>query len=387
MKRSIPAWGMLAISLLFAAIAAAQGTGRLNGQIMDVEGKPWEGVTIEIKNPDTGQVITLHTDKDGKFVQIGLKGGIYNISIISQKDNLVYPVKYQVVDGQENILKLNFKELAAEAAAAHPEEANKKAETENKFKMMKMHFDAGIAAMTDANEVLKQLKTASADQKSGLQQKKATDCATAVTEFQQAEQGVGPKEINNHAMVWGNLGNAYECAGRFEDAAASFQKAADLKPQPNYYTGLSTNTAKASIATKDPKAIEARAADATAACGKATAADPAEGERCWKNLGIVYYSASMMKQAVPPLQKATEADPKDADAWFLLGNSLTGTIDSKQEGDKIIYVIPPGTVDAYKKYLELAPTGPHAAEAQANIQALAQYGAAEETKVGKKKKS
>jgi tetratricopeptide (TPR) repeat protein len=387
MKRSIPAWGMLAISLLFAAIAAAQGTGRLNGQIMDVEGKPWEGVTIEIKNPDTGQVITLHTDKDGKFVQIGLKGGIYNISIISQKDNLVYPVKYQVVDGQENVLKLNFKELAAEAAAAHPEEANKKAETENKFKMMKMHFDAGIAAMTDANEVLKQLKTASADQKSGLQQKKATDCATAVTEFQQAEQGVGPKEINNHAMVWGNLGNAYECAGRFEDAAASFQKAADLKPQPNYYTGLSTNTAKASIATKDPKAIEAKAADATAACGKATAADPAEGERCWKNLGIVYYSASMMKQAVPPLQKATEADPKDADAWFLLGNSLTGTIDSKQEGDKIIYVIPPGTVDAYKKYLELAPTGPHAAEAQANIQALAQYGAAEETKVGKKKKS
>jgi len=387
MKRLFAAWGMLAISFLFPAIAAAQGTGRLNGEIMDKDGKPWADLTVEIKNPDTGQTLTVKTDKNGRFVQLGLRSGIYKITLLSPKDNISFPSPFQIADGQENDFKLNYKDELAKNAAAHPDAVKAREEEENKFKMMKAHFAAGIAAMTDSNEISKQLKTAPADQKSALQQKKTADCQTAVTEFQQAEQGVGPKEVNNHAMVWGNLGQADECAGHFDEAAKAFQNAVDLKPQPNYYTGLSTNIAKASIAAKDPKAIEAQAAEAGAGCEKSAAADPVEGERCWKNLGIVYYSASMMKQAVPPLQKATGLDPKDADAWFLLGNALTGTIDSKQEGEKIIYIVPPGTVDAYKKYLELAPNGSHAAEAQANIQGLAQYQQAEETKVVKKKKS
>lgn len=387
MKRSVPAWGMLAIVLLFAVIAAAQGTGRLNGEVMDKDGKPWADLTVEIKNPDTGQTLTVKTDKNGRFVQLGLRSGIYTITLLSPKDNVAYPSKFQIVDAHDNEFKLNFKEEIAKNAAAHPDAAKANEEAENKFKMMKTHFDAGIAAINDSNEIAKQLKTAPADQKSQLQQKRTADCETAVTEFGQAEQGVGPKEVNNHALVWGNLGQANECAGHFDDAAKAFQNAVDLKPQANFYTGLATNIAKASIATKDPKVIDAKVAEANASCDKAIAADPVEGERCWKNLGIVYYSASMMKQAVPALQKATQTDPKDADAWFLLGNSLTGTIDSKQEGDKIIYIVPPGTVDAYKKYLELAPTGPHAAEAQANIQGLAQYQQAEETKVVKKKKS
>jgi tetratricopeptide (TPR) repeat protein len=387
MKRLFAAWGMLAISFLFPAIAAAQGTGRLNGEIMDKDGTPWADLTVEIKNPDTGQTLTVKTDKNGRFVQLGLRSGIYTITLLSPKDNISFPSRFQIADGQENDFKLNYKDELAKNAAAHPDALKAREEEENKFKMMKTHFAAGIAALTDSNEISKQLKTAPADQKSALQQKKTADCQTAVTEFQQAEQGVGPKEVNNHALVWGNLGQAEECAGHFDEAAKAFQNAVALKPQPNYYTGLSTNIAKASIAAKDPKAIEAQAAEASAGCEKSAAADPVEGERCWKNLGIVYYSASMMKQAVPPLQKAAGLDPKDADAWFLLGNALTGTIDSKQEGDKIIYIVPPGTVDAYKKYLELAPNGPHAAEAQANIQGLAQYQQAEETKIVKKKKS
>lgn len=387
MRKVISVLAALAFTLVFATMASAQGNGRLNGELRDKDGNPWADVTVELKNPDTGQTLTLKSDKSGKFVQLGLRGGVYTITILSPKDNISYPTKFQVADDKDNDFKLNFKQVLAEAAAAHPDAAKAKEEEENKFKMMKTHFDAGIAAISDSNEIGKQLKTATGDQKSQLQQKKTADCETAATEFTQAEQGVGPKEVNNHALVWGNLGQANECAGHFDEAAKAFQNAVDLKPQPNYYTGLSTNIAKASIATKDPKVIDVKAADATAGCEKAAAADPVEGERCWKNLGIVYYSASMMKQAVPPLQKATQTDPKDADAWFLLGNSLTGTIDSKQEGDKIIYIVPPGTVDAYKKYLELAPNGPHAAEAQQNIQGLAQYQQAEDTKVVKKKKS
>jgi tetratricopeptide (TPR) repeat protein len=386
MKRLIPAWGMLAITLVFAAIAAAQGTGRLNGQILDKDGNPWEGLTIEIKNPDTGALITLHTDKDGKFIQIGLKGAIYNINVISQKDNMTYPVKYQVVDGQENVLKLNFKDIIAETLAAHPEEATKKSETENKFKMMKMHFDAGIAAMNDSGEVGKQLKTAPADQRSALQQKKLADCETAITEFKQAEQGVGPKEINNHAMFLGNLGQAYDCAGHHEDAAASFQKAIDLKPQANYYFGLSTSLANVAVGQTDPKVTEAKVAEASANCDKAGALDPATGATCWRNLGIVLSNKGKSKEAVAPLQKATQTDPKDAQAWFLLGGALAAQIDSKQEGDKMVYIVPPGTKEAYEKCIEIAPGSPIAAEAKAALVQLTALSGGDQVRVTKKKK-
>ena len=59
-----------------------------------------------------------------------------------------------------------------------------------------------------------------------------------------------------------------------------------------------------------------------------------------------------MKEAVAPLQKAAQADPKDQITWYMLGSALTATIDTKQEGDKMTYIIPPGTGEAYQKCID-----------------------------------
>jgi len=386
MRRLTTAWGALALISAFAAIAGAQGTGRLNGEVLDKDAKPWTDVTVEIRNPDNGQTLTVKTDKDGKFVQLGLRSGIYTITILSAKDNVSYPTKFQVIDGQENNFKLNYQQVLAESAAAHPDAAKVREEEENKFKMMKTHFDAGVTAMTDANDLTKQLKTASADQKSALQQKRTSNCETAVTEFTQAEQGVGPKEVNNHAMVWGNLGQAQECAGHSEDAAKSFQNAVDLKPQGNYYTGLATNLAKAATAQNDPKITEANVAEASASCEKAAALDPAAGTGCWKNLGIVL-SNKAPKNAVTPLQKAAQADPKDAQTWYLLGGALSGNIDTKQEGDKIVYIVPPGTLEAFQKCIDTDPNGPYAKVCKDGLDGINALVGGQSISVGKKKKS
>jgi len=64
---------------------------------------------------------------------------------------------------------------------------------------------------------------------------------------------------------------------------------------------------------------------------------------------------------------------------------LLANIETKQEGDKLTYIIPPGTVEAYQKYLKLAPNGPHAADAQAALDNLQAIGAGVETKVKVKK--
>jgi tetratricopeptide (TPR) repeat protein len=389
MRKFVRALGAVTLALLFASVAVAQDTGRLDGEILDKEGKPYPDVTVTIKNPDTGQTYTVKSDKNGKFVQLGLRSAVYTITLTNQKDALNYgPVKFQVDSTKDNNFKLNFKDIVAETAAAHPEEVKKKEEEEDKFKAMKAHFQNGLSAMTEATDLQKQARTAAADQKAPLQEKRVTDCQTAVTEFQQAEQGVGPKEVANHATVLQDLGAAYECVGRYDDAAAAFQKAVDLKPQAGAYSGLATNLANSAAAQTDPKVAEGKLADATADCDKALALDPAVGATCYKNLGIVLNNKGRQKDAVAPLQKATQANPKDAQAWYLMGSALTALMDCKQEGEKMTCTLVPGTQEAYQKCIDIDPNSPLGKECKENLDgAIAAAGGTDTTVSKKKKKS
>jgi tetratricopeptide (TPR) repeat protein len=387
MRKLVRVWAALGLVLLFAGIALGQDSGRLNGEILDKDGNAYPDVTVTLKNSDTGQVYTLKTDKSGKFTQIGLRGGIYTITLTNQKDNFTYgPVKTLVDTSKENDFKLNIKEEIAKTAAAHPEELKKRAEEEDKFKAMKGHFDAGVAAMTEANDLQKQIKTASADAKAPLQEKRTADCQKAITEFQQAEQGVGAKEVGNHATVWQDIGAADECVGHYDEAVDAFQKAIGLKPQAGFYAGLSTNLANSGATQTDPKAAESKFADANAGCEKALALDPAAGATCYKNVGIVLTNKGRQKDAVGPLQKATQANPQDAQTWYLLGSALSAGIEPKQEGEKMLYVIPPGTKEAYEKCVALAPNTPLAAQAKEALDGLDALSGGADTTVSKKKK-
>jgi hypothetical protein len=79
-----------------------------------------------------------------------------------------------------------------------------------------------------------------------------------------------------------------------------------------------------------------------------------------------------LADAVAPLQKATQLNPQDALAWKLLGDALTNTITSKPEGGKTVYFIPPGTIEAYQRCLQLEPDGPYAEQVKAALEGFAQ---------------
>lgn len=384
MKRLIKATTIAFAFLLLAGIAAAQGNNRINGQVLDVQGKPLPDATVTLKSEDSGQVITLKTDKDGKFVQIGLKAGMYDISVTTTNAQLPpYAQKLQVQEGQSGTLIINFKDIMEKFN--NSEEGKKREEEQNAFKNMKTHFDAGVTAMTDAGTLQTQIRTAPADQRSALQEKRTADCQTASTEFGEASKGVNTKDVNNTATVWGNLGAADECIGKYDDAAAAFQKAADVKPSVSAYRGLSTNLANAAASSTDPAVVQQKITDAGAACDKAIALDAASAAPCWKNVGIALYNKQHQKEAVGAFQKATAADPKDAQTWFLLGSSLSAQIDSKQEGGKEIYIIPPGTTEAYQKCIDAAPSGPYAEQAKQGLEELKALSGGVETSSGKKK--
>jgi tetratricopeptide (TPR) repeat protein len=396
MRKAILMLGAWLMVCVLASVAAAQGTGRLNGEITGLDGAPYADKTVILKNPDTGQTFTLKTDASGKFTQLALRSAIYTVTL----PEINYSEKTQVQDGQENTYKLDLKAVAAASAAAHPEENKKREDDADKFKNMKTHFQAGVDAMTAADASRTQMRTAPADQKSSLQQQRVASCTTAVTEFSTAEKNVTEKDVNNHSMIYGNLGQANECAGKYDDAMADYQKAIDLKPQAAYYTGLATNTAQVGAASKDPADAEAKFAAAAAACDKGSAPDaatpgadgkaPAATDTCYKNLGIVLSNKGKLKEAVPPLQKATTIDPKDQQAWYLLGSAYTGTIETKQEGEKMTYVIPAGTKDAFQKCIDIDATNSTGQLCKQTMDGLAAMGGGEDTTVGKrpaKKKS
>jgi tetratricopeptide (TPR) repeat protein len=383
MTRPRSCWMILAAVALFPAMAAAQGTARLEGQVLDRDGKPYPDVTVEIKNPETGQSWIVKTDKNGHYSQLGLMSGIYAVTLKKESDNLKYETNARLATDETNTLNINLKELLTKAGPS-AEEKKKQEEEENKFKNMAKHFNAGNDALKDSATLRDQLKAAPADQKAPIQEKLSADYQTAITEFKAAEEGVGPKETKNHAVVWANLGQAYELSGHYDEAVDAYQKSIALVPQAGLYEHISTSLANAAIAKNPPD--DAKLADANAACEKVSTLDPTGTARCWKNIGIILTNKNIMKEAVVPLQKAAQADPKDAQTWYLLGNALSAGITSKQEGDKMTFVVPPGTTEAYQKCIDAAPTGQYAAQAKAVLEGLAQMTGGQATSVGEKRK-
>jgi len=388
MRRLTHILGALAFVLLLAATVRAQ-EGRVSGQVMDMNGKPWAGITVTLKS-DTGRTFTLKTDKDGKYSQIGIPGGIYVITLTDPANpaaGLNFSEKQQVKPDDTNTFDFNFKEIMAQQQnnPANAEEEKKRQESQNSFKEMQTHFNNGRAALDDSATLRKQMATLSADQKTATQDKINTDYQTAITELEQAEKGVQPKDVKNHAVVLSTLGQAYDGVGRFSDAVAVYQKAIDMNPQPSYYVDLSTATVNAAAAQTDTTDLAAKVTEAGADCDKASTLDPTLAGRCWKNIGIVLSNKNHLAEALVPLQKATTADPKDAQAWFLLGGALANEITSKQEGTKLTYTFPPGLTDAYQHCIDADPNGPYAAQAKATLDGLNQLSGGTSTLVNERK--
>jgi tetratricopeptide (TPR) repeat protein len=383
-------WAIAAL-LVIAMIGAlsprtkAQGFGSVSGTILDVSGKPWIGLTIEAVN-EQGAKQDVVTDNDGKYHMPNLRPGIYTLTITkfpppNDKQAPIPMGQLRVSSGGEDQkIDMNFKDILAKQGAAAQEQVRKQNEEKQKFAAMKTHFDAGAALLAQEKQARDDLAKAPADQRDALKQKVADLSNQAATEFQAAQQASSEKDPNR-ALILGNLGQAYDLANRNDEAAQAYQQAIALRPDDaTYYNNLGN------VLAKENKIDEARAAYA-----KSAELDPPHAAMAWRNFGITLFNVGRMKEAVEPLQKATQADPKSAQAWYLLGASLVGSIDTakdcKTTGGKMDCKIPDGTVEAYQKAVELDPKGPYGTQATEGLEGLKAMSSGIDTKVNTKKKS
>lgn len=371
--RAVAATTIAVLAGLCAPRVAAQNNGSISGQILDITGKPWPDIGIQAVS-DQGAKQEGKTDPNGKFAVRNLRAGVYTVSIILPAPNKPYEVQCRVQGGEETKVDVNFKEIVAKQGAEAQEQVKKQEEEKQKFQSMKMHFDAAVALLDKVKQDKADLTKAPADQRDLLKQTLADDSGKAVTELEAAKGAASEKDPNLN-LILARLGDAYESAGRSDDAINAYKQAIAQKPTAAYYNNLGGILGRAG-----------KIDEATAAYQKSAELDPTNAAQAWRNFGITLYNANRLKDAVDPLKKATELDPKSAQAWYLLGAALVGTMETKKVGDKLEFVIAPGTIEAYQKAQELDPNGTYGVQAKQGLEALQQIAPGIDTKVNTKKK-
>jgi tetratricopeptide (TPR) repeat protein len=164
------------------------------------------------------------------------------------------------------------------------------------------------------------------------------------------------------------LGAAQMNQGHYADSLDSYQRAIDLAQKdpagknasPVAIAQIYTAIGNANLKLKKNDA-------AIAAYNKAATLSPNPAVPYFNLCATMYNMGQPAAKTVPACDKAIAADPKKADAYFVKGSSLygEGAVDKSKK-----YIVPPGTVEALKQYLVLAPDGPHVQDVKAMLDAL-----------------
>lgn len=281
---------LIALILLASVVTArAQFQGRISGRVLDAAGNPVDKAEVAIVSQKTSSVrYGSKTDKDGRFVQVGLMPGYYMLSV---KKGGFAPGSKEIKVGiaGEEVVEISLQSVEAEAE-----------------------------------------KSYSAADKSFLRGNKLY----AEQKFAEAAAAYG-EAIGLDSANWGyrlNLGLSLKKAGRAEEALAAFRKAAELNPE-SYSANKETGEALAKMG---------QFAEAKPFYEKAAALSPDDPDAQY-NLGVCLINLGESEAALPRFQKAVELNPDYADAYYQIGTILIGqnrTAEARTSLEKFLTLAP-----------------------------------------------
>ncbi len=166
----------------------------------------------------------------------------------------------------------------------------------------------------------------------------------------QPGSGAAPSWASDQAAADADMGS-----GQYQDALVLYERA--IATAQSGQPDAATNAAISKMLVNKGNCLLKlhRVEDAEAAYEKAAPLSPSPGT-AYFNLCATYYNAGNTAAALVACDKAIEADPGKADAYFVKGSLLiaNSTMDKNNR-----LVVPQGTVETLQKYLQLAPNGVH----------------------------
>jgi tetratricopeptide (TPR) repeat protein len=369
-------------ALLAAASAWAQ-TATLQGEVKDQNGQPVKGAVIDLQRTDIKGHYSVKSDKKGHWLYTGLPGAsTFDISCMID-GKAVDQVKGVKANYGDDNPPINFNSGRMAAAAAAQAQANQtgQASTDQERGMSKEQKEQYEASLKKNSEAIKKNKelndTFSAGRAALTAAGGTTDPAQKKTNYQAAidKFNAANQMDANQVAIWTSLAESYEGLGKVstgDERTKALDQAAEA-----YKHSLT-------IQTKEPQSPQNQAAvynqlgniygmekkmpEAEEALNKAAQLDPAMAAKANFNMGANLVNGGQPDKATEFFKKATDADPNYAEAWYQYGSlqMMQGKVDPKT-GQQ---TYPPDTATALKKYLELQPSGPHAQEASALLQAL-----------------
>jgi tetratricopeptide (TPR) repeat protein len=358
----------------------AQASGTVKGVCKDVDGKPLADAVVIYANQDNGQKYTLKTNKKGEYFSLGIASGTYTVTLYRNADDAkankeAFHFSKVPVTLDESTLDFDLQkeqQKAAQGQGLSPEQLKARQEAEEKVKKE----NSTIATLNS------KIVAANASMKAG-------DFDAAIATLTEATQMDATRDV-----LWAQLADAYrgsapkqtdsaEKAKRFQEAVNDYQKAIDIK-QKAMETKKDPEDSKKLAAyynnMADAQYKTSKIDDAVKSYTQAAQLNPEGAAAYYFNIGAVLTNAGKADEAIAAFDKCIAADPTKADAYYQKGVNLIAkeTLDKDNKA-----IAPPGTAEAFQKYLALAPNGPYADVAK---QMLASIGAPVETGFDTKKK-
>jgi len=352
---------VLGCGTLLAALSWAQ-TGAIEGDVIGEDGQPLQGALIRIERVDIKGNYRVKTNRKGHYFHAGLPLGTYNVhvEVDGQIRDAVRGVRVGL--GDPVVVNFNLAEVRRRQEALQAAAQAGQLSEEQMRGLTKEQREALEKQMRERSEAMRRNKALNDAFNAGMAAKQAGQWDAAVENFQKAAE-IDPQQH----VVWANLAESYMSLadtkrGPEQEAAMAksleaWEKVVTMMPsEAAYHNNYGLALAKA-------KKFE----QATAALEKAAAIDPAGAGRYYYNLGAVLVNTGHLEEAGQAFKKAIDADPNYAPAQYQYGIYLVSKATTTPDGQ---VVPPPGTLEAFQKYLQLEPNGPFAESAKGMIQTL-----------------
>jgi tetratricopeptide (TPR) repeat protein len=399
MKRTISLWsGMLGIGVLACALVpaiaqapapAAQAapatpagpTGKIHGHVTNPTGAPQNGGTISLVGVGSasGPGLTAKTSDKGT-VDVSAEGD-YSVEVPPGTYRMIYRTPGMAPDKEadhvESVKVLQGQDVQQdidmsrkEYVDALPPEQRKQLEDLRKHNSEAMKANEVIKNLNaDLKLVTQDIKDAdgahaTAVQTLGASATKAdidakeaeiktakyTEISTLMTKDTQAKPDA--------SVLWAQLGQAQVGLKQYDQAETTFKKVIDLEAASKKPNPAIQGLAESGLG--EVYARTGKAQESTDAYDAAAKVNAPQAGFYYKNEAVIFFQSNQPDAQVVAADKAIAVDPNQALLYYLKGNGLVGKTTMDDKTHKL--VAPPGCMEAYQKYLQLAPDGPYAGE-------------------------